>query len=177
MKLAVSGSHNTGKTTLIGDLAEAMPEFAFVDEPYQQLLDEGHVFADLPGHDDFELQLERSIRSVSESEGNTFFDRCPYDIIAYLHALDGSPGFDQNKWLHRVKAAIEDIDLVIFVPIEEPDRMPVPAEEYSDLRRRVDGVLREIVLEDRYNFDVPAIEVSGSPGDRVRQVLEALEIK
>jgi len=177
MKLAVSGSHQTGKTTLIGDLADSLPLFNPVNEPYYQLLEDGHIFSEMPGREDFELQLERSIKSLSESSGNLLFDRCPYDIIAYLLTLEGSPVFDQGKWLKMVEGAIQCVDLVIFVPIEDRDRVPVPASEYAGLRRRVDRELREIVLEDRFDFGVPAIEVTGSTKERVRQVLEAAQLK
>lgn len=177
MKLAVSGAHRTGKTTLVGDLADSLPLFSTVEEPYYQLLEEGHIFAELPDSEDFELQLERSIASLEGVEKNVLFDRCPYDIIAYLITLDGFSESDPERWLQKAKVAIQSIDLVIFVPIEEPDRIPVEDSGYADLRLRVDRELREIVLDDRFDLLVPAIEVQGSPGDRVRQVLAAIRLK
>jgi hypothetical protein len=67
------------------------------------------------------------------------------------------------------------LDLVVFVPIEHPDRMSVPSSGYGRLRRRVDEELQEIVLDDRWDFGVPAIEVVGSPAERAGQVLAYLE--
>ena len=174
MRIAVSGAHDTGKTTLIDALIGSLPRFSAVDEPYYQLEEEGHLFSEMPCIEDFELQLERAIKCILESDGDCLFDRCPFDILAYLIAHDDSDGFDVDVWLPSVRDAMQCVDLVIFVPIEDPDRVTVSASEYRRLRRRVDQELQEIVLEDRWTFGVPAIEVAGSPGERVRQVLAYL---
>lgn len=174
MRIAVSGAHHTGKTTLIDKLIGSLPTFSTVDEPYYLLEEEGHSFAEMPCLEDFELQLERSIKAIVESDGDCLFDRCPSDILAYLIAHDESEGFDINRWLPRVRDAMQQLDLVIFVPIENPDRVSVSASDHWRLRRRVDEELQDIVLEDRWTFGVPAIEVAGPPGERARQALAYL---
>ena len=40
MRIAFSGAHRTGKSTLLAGVAERLPGYATVDEPYR-LLDEG----------------------------------------------------------------------------------------------------------------------------------------
>jgi len=174
MRIAVSGAHHTGKTTLIDELIGSLPTFSAIDEPYYLPEEEGHAFAEMPRLEDFELQLERSIDSIVESEGDCLFDRCPSDILAYLIAHDESERFDVNRWIPMVRKAMQLIDLVIFVPIEDPDRVPVTESAHRGLRRRVDEGLRDIVLEDQWNFGVPAIEVTGPPDERARQVLAYL---
>ena len=63
------------------------------------------------------------------------------------------------------------LDLVMFVPIEHPDRIDPSAIEQPRLRRRADDALREIVVEDTWGFIPDAIEVSGTTDERVNQVL------
>ena len=169
MKIAVSGTHHTGKTTLIAALNEGLPTFEAFEEPYYQLEAEGHTFAESPSQEDFELQLERSIASVLENDGDCLFDRCPADPLAYLTVE--ADGFDLNGWLPRIRPAMAQLDLVIFVPIEDPDRMTVPEWEDPRLRQLVDEELRSTLLDDQWDFGVQAIEVTGSPGERARQVL------
>jgi deoxyadenosine/deoxycytidine kinase len=41
MRIAISGAHGTGKSTLVEMLAERLPGYAVVEELYQLLLDEG----------------------------------------------------------------------------------------------------------------------------------------
>src|SRR5262245_61056219 len=60
VRIAVSGAHGTGKSTLIADLARNLPGYAVAEESYYALLAEGHVFPALPSREDYELMLERS---------------------------------------------------------------------------------------------------------------------
>jgi predicted ATPase len=171
MRIAISGAHLTGKTTLIEELGRALPDYGVVDEPYYLLEEEGHEFAEMPGIEDFELQLERSIGCILDSEDDQLFDRCPADILAYLLTHRESDGFDVEHWLPRVRRAMRRLDLIVFVPIESPDRVVVSDQEEGELRLRVDEELQEIVLADRWDFGVETIEVTGSPRERARQVL------
>lgn len=123
MKIAVAGAHRTGKTTLADILPAASPDFHVVEEPYVQLIEEGHSFSEMPGLSDFELQLERSIESILGADENVVFDRCPYDILAYLLTHEDRLGFDIDRRLPRVLEAVRGIDLIVFVPIENPDRI------------------------------------------------------
>lgn len=175
MRIAVSGAHRTGKTTLIDALVDSLPEFNRVDEPYHLLEDEGHTFPEMPSLDDFEQQLERSIESIGQSEKDCLFDRCPSDLVAYLITHEDSHAFDLDRWLPRVRSALQQLDLVIFVPIEVPDRVTVSDSDHRQLRRRIDDELHSIVLEDRWSFGVPAIQVTGPPSERASQVLAYLE--
>lgn len=174
MKIAVSGSHRTGKTTLIEDLAASFPGFSRFDEPYHQLEEEGHEFAEMPCLADFELQLERSIRTLEESEGDCLFDRCPADILAYLVTHADSAGFDLPGWLPRVREAMQRLDLIVFVPIEEPDRVLVAETDDGGLRQRVHEALEEIVLDDQLAFGIPVVEVTGTGEARARRVLKCI---
>ena len=171
MRIAVSGTHRAGKTTLVEELSRALPTWEVIDEPYYLLAEEGHEFSEMPSLEDFELQLERSIDCIAGSEADTIFDRCPLDILAYLVTHRESGKFDVEDWLPRVRSAMERIDLVVFVPVEDPDRIVVPESEDGGLRERVDEELREILLEDRWEVGVEVLEVTGTPRERVRQVL------
>jgi predicted ATPase len=170
MRIAVSGAHRTGKTTLIAALAEALPGWTVVDEPYCQLEDEGYEMEEMPSVEDFERQLERAIEGLEVSEGDHLFDRCPADIAAYLLTHPDAEGFDLDDWLPRMEAAMAKLDLIVFVPIEEPDRVAIERHEAA-LRRRVDEELREILCNDRWGFGGEVLEVSGPTTARVRQVL------
>ena len=174
MKIAISGAHRTGKTTLLEELGRALPSYVVVAEPYYLLEEEGHEFAEAPALEDFELQLKRSLDLLADSEGDQLFDRCPADFLAYLLTHRDADAFDLRRWLPRVRSAMRQLDLVVFVPLEEPDRILVSDPEDDDLRRRVDEELREILLDDRWDFDVEVIDVTGSPRARARQVLAAL---
>jgi predicted ATPase len=170
MRIAVSGAHRTGKSTLIAELSRALPGYEVLDEPYHLFEEEGHEFAETPSLEDFELQLERSIECIAGSEEDCLFDRCPADLLAYMLTHRESDGFDAGRWLSRVRKAMRQLDLIVFVPVENPDRVASEPEE-DDWRLRVDEELQEILLADRWDFGVKVIEVTGSPRERARQAL------
>jgi predicted ATPase len=175
MRVAISGAHRNGKTTLIEELRRALPTYEAMDEPYRLLEEDGHAFAAMPSLEDFELQLERSIECVSSGKKDQLFDRCPADILAYLVSHPDSDGFDLEHWLPRARGAMRHLELVVFVPVE-PDRA-MDTGRTDRLRGRVDEELREILLEDRWDFGVEVLEVAGSPIERARQVLEHINGK
>lgn len=173
VRIALSGTHAVGKSTLAADLHEALPTYKVIAEPYYELLDEGEVFADNPSVDDFVAQLERSIaRLTSDLAADILCERCPADFLAYLGALRADDSI--REWLVPAGDALNTLDLVVFVPIEQPDRIAgLPRSDR--LRRPVDALLREILIEDSYGFTPPAIAVHGSEDARVKQVLAALK--
>jgi hypothetical protein len=174
MRIAVSGTHFSGKSTLVEELSTALPEYSTVDEPYYLLEEEGHEFAEPPSVEDFELQLERSIQNLEARESNVIFDRCPADLLGYLLTHPDAEAFDLEAWLPRVRLAIETLDLIVFVPIEGRDRIALPRSQDPRFRSQVDEELTDILLENSLGFDVEVIQVTGSPHERVRQVLAHL---
>lgn len=170
MRIAISGSHLVGKTTLCEALAEVLPLYQFFPEPYRLLEEEGHEFGDMPSVDDFELQLERSFQCLQEGGTDAVFDRCPLDVVGYLQTHDDAEAFDLEFWMPRIREHVATLDLVVFVPIEEPDRVAVGRSQ-ARLRARVDEVLGDMILNDAYGLGVEAIEVAGSIDARIRQIL------
>lgn len=170
MHLAVSGSHLVGKTTLAEQLADALPGYRLVPEPYLALVDEGFEFADRPSLDEFEAQLERALEDATEIRDDVIFDRCPLDLLGYLTTHRDRDGFHLDRWLPRIRDAVAGLDLVIFVPIEDDDRIVIPRTE-RPLRAAVDHALREIIVDDCHGFGLEVLEVAGPPDARVRQVL------
>jgi len=171
MRIAVSGTHRAGKSTLVEALSVALPNYDALDEPYHQLEEEGYEFTEVPSIEDFEQQLERSIECIERSESNTIFDRSPADFLGYLLTHSDADAFELSDWLARIQAAVEKLDLIVFVPIEAPDRIVLPRSESRRERLQVNAALIDIVLDDRYGFDVEVMSVTGTPDTRLQQVL------
>lgn len=163
MKIAITGAHGVGKTTLAEKLLEHLADYELIAEPYYQLEELGYEFSEIPNADDFAEQLNYSIKQITASGDNVIFDRCPVDIMAYIEALNGNI----NSMYEKAESAMEDIDLIVFVPIELPDRIAYQKSDYPELRDAVNEILKESV----YDFEIQVIEVKGSLDQRVRQVL------
>jgi predicted ATPase len=175
VRIAISGSHRVGKSTLVEALAEALAGYGTVEEPYHQLAEEGHELAASPSVEDFELQLRRSIEDLRDGDEDVLFDRCPLDLLAYLRVHEDADLVDLDGWLPTVVQAIARLDLVVFVPIEEPDRISLARSEDDEQRRAVDEELRGMLLEDRLGLEVDVVEVTGGVQDRVAQVLSRVD--
>jgi len=171
MRIAISGTHFSGKSSLVEALAEALPQYATVDEPYHLLQEEGYEFAESPSIEDFELQLERAIENLDGAAPNVIFDRCPADFLGYLLSHTDAEAWNLADWLPRIQTAIMKLDLVVFLPLEVPDRIALPLSQDAAYRQRVDDKLQEVILENILDFEVEVLEVSGNLPTRVQQVL------
>ncbi|MBZ9938765.1 ATP-binding protein, partial [Mesorhizobium sp. BR1-1-16] len=152
MRIAVTGTHGSGKTTLIEDFVAAHPAYEAVAEPYWRLAERGALFAAKPTTADFEAQLAESCRLIlDEARGdNVIFDRSPLDFLAYLDITSADEGFEwlpQGRLLTRITRALETLDLILFIPLTEPDEIPHPI-EHPTLRRRVDARLKALIRGD-----------------------------
>jgi predicted ATPase len=172
MRIAISGTHHSGKSTLVEELAAVLSGYLTVDEPYYLLAEEGHEFAEMPSAEDFELQLERSLECLNGSEPDVIFDRCPIDMLGYLLVL--AEDFHLEKWLPRVQPAIDMLDLIVFLPVERRDRIALPPSEDAGFRLDVDQKLKEILLDDSLDLGMEVLEVTGTLHERVKQVIAYL---
>jgi molybdopterin-guanine dinucleotide biosynthesis protein len=162
MRVAVAGTHRTGKTTLVEALAAQLPDHDLVAEPYHALEDDGHEFSDPPTVEDFELQLRHSLAALAEPRPHAIFDRSPLDLVAYLQVLDDD--LDLEPWLDDLRTAMRSLDLVIVLSAHEDRR----------LRARVDERLATLLLDDPFGLDTPTLEVAGTVEQRVERVLRVL---
>lgn len=175
MRIAISGSHRVGKSTLLDALSAALPGYATLAEPYHSLEEEGYEFSDPPSLEDFEAQLQRSINDFSEGEAKVVFDRCPADFLAYLATHEDADDLELDEWLPRARKAIETLDLILFVPIEARDRIAFsPSDDEGPARSDVDEKLREILLDNPFELAVEVLEVAGDPETRFRTALQRI---
>jgi predicted ATPase len=170
LRIAFSGTHRSGKSTLIEHVAELLPRYTTVLEPYHLLEEEGYEVAEEPSIDDFEAQLEKSIASLEENGDDVLFDRCPVDILAYLVTHEDADSFDVDDWLDRIVDSMKTLDLVVFVPIEAVDRIALPSYENREQRRAVHEKLEELLVDDALGVGVEVLRVEGAVRRRVEQV-------
>jgi predicted ATPase len=171
LRLGISGSHATGKSTLVAELRPALPQWIFVEEAYVYLLDEGEEFGATPTIDDIEAQLRRSIHLIGSIPGSdVVFERCPVDYLAYLTALRADTAA-LGYWFQESRDALASLDALVFVPLEQPDRISAGSDDLPKLRRAVDRHLRQGLVEDSWGLGLTVYECHGSPAGRVAQVV------
>ncbi|AKQ66062.1 hypothetical protein A176_002974 [Myxococcus hansupus] len=176
MRIAVTGSHRVGKSTLIDLLGEELEGYRLAEEPYLLLEEEGYEFATPPSLEDFveQLRFSAELLHAEKDARDILFDRCPVDFLGYLQAHEDAEAFDLEEWLPRVRSAVQTLDLIVFVPIDAPDRIRLRAREDIHMRTAVDEALCRVLLDDPYELGVEVLTVHGSADARVKQVLERL---
>ena len=176
MRIAISGTHCSGKTTLVEELSAHLPAYEVVHEPYHLLVGDGYEFNHPPSLQDFEAQLQRSLEELHAGRANALFDRCPFDILAYISAHDDGEAFELDDWLPRLRSAVQALDFIVFVPIEEPDRLACVLEDEDDgeYRGRVDEKLRELLVYDTLDIGVEVLVVEGTTQQRARAALRRM---
>jgi hypothetical protein len=174
MRIAFSGTHYTGKSSLIKALHKELPEYEVFEEPYWILSEMGRIFFHPPTVEEFEQQLDCSIDLIKKSSKNALFDGSPIDFLAYAMVI--SDEFYSGEWEAKIAKAMKSLDLVVFLPIENPDRILIPASEDKDLRSMVDEKPRELILEDSLEIvTTKVLEVKGSLSERLKQICSQIK--
>lgn len=176
MRIAICGTHYAGKTTLAEDLVEHYPDFELVEEPYHLMEEDGHYFSSPPALEDFEDQLRYSLKLISQSSENSIFDRSPLDFVAYALSHYDADNFDVDEWRIKLVAAVEQLDLIIFVPLDENHEIDLPASEDRELRQNVDEKLRQILVDDSFDLGLSVLEVFGDRHERLQMVLQYISM-
>jgi hypothetical protein len=175
VRIAFSGSHRVGKTTLVERLAELLPSYATVDEPYYLLEEEGYELAEQPSLEDFEAQLARSLAALDEAGRDVLFDRCPVDVLAYLLEHEDATAFDPDDWLEQIRNAVHTLDLVVFVPIEEADRIALAPHQDVEHRRAVHDRLHDLLIDEAL-VDVEVLTIGGDVRARTDQIMARIAL-
>lgn len=178
MRIVVSGTHASGKSTLLADLAARHPEYRILPDPFEEMRDDAvsELDADL-----FERQLRISAKRLTAlpndgEDGVVLAERGPIDFLAYLLALDrlrrpGRSAGDLGAAIEWTRAAAAHIDVLVVLPID--DGIRVDDEEDPELRDEADQMLRELA-EDGDLSGARTIEVSGTPEARLAQLEEVI---
>lgn len=179
MRIAVSGTHCSGKSTLIEDFIAVHRDYLHEPEPYEWL--NGEFVSDEPTTDDFLRQLEISVEHLRAFEpgANVIAERSPIDFLAYLLALTdlGRTGRDCEMIATAAELAatgLAHLDLLVVLPLNARDGIVALESEDLELREAMNDHLLDIISTDPYAFFGNAapriIEIHGTRDRRLRML-------
>lgn len=179
MRIAISGTHSSGKSTLIDDFLAAHRDYLHEPEPYEWLEEIG---AEEPSADDFYRQLEISVdRWRSHDRGaKVIGERSPLDFLAYILALNDLERSGRDCELiasaaELAASGLANIDLLVLLPLEEREGLTPHPSEDLELREAMNERLLDLVTTDPYSLiRMRVIEVTGSREQRLRLVERAI---
>jgi len=155
MRIAISGTHFMGKSTLIDDFLKVHPDYRSEMEPYYKLQEEKPMELSLePSLDDLLEQLDYSIQQLNQcaNEKNVIFDRCPVDCIAYAMCIAEKDSVDINdseisERFDDVKEALNQLDMIVFLPITKEHLIEYP-EENPAYRKLADKYFKKLYRDE-----------------------------
>ncbi|GAA2453558.1 AAA family ATPase [Agromyces soli] len=179
MRIVVSGTHASGKSTLIGDLLAERPGFAHLGDPFE--LVDGAL--DEPDAGTYAEQLlATAVRLRAHPAGDDLVaERGPIDFLAYLSALDVLRRGGRSRALFErgyalTGAAMQEVDLLVVLPLEHRDPIEVGEDEDPELREAMDDALLELVDDpDLVAPPTRVVELSGDREARLRALLAVLD--
>ena len=194
MRIAVSGSHSLGKSTVVNDWVASRNDYVREEEPYRVLGLQGPYeirFREASTRLQNGIQLFYSIGRVhryATSDQRVIFDRAPVDYLAYSQytANQGLTDIDDafvRSMLPAVREALDHLDILAFVP--QSEAWPVAMENDGirpvdqSYRSEVDALFKQIYREGRFDIfplkNGPMLmELVGPPDQRLQQLSEAV---
>ena len=190
MKIALIGSHNTGKSTLIDQFLKQWPMYKKPEKTYRDIIKEKNIKLNKEASAESQRAildaLVDEVQNASTSEDKfIIFDRCPIDNIAYSlwHYRKETPGFDENYIMDckTIAAfAMKHIDVMFYLPVRK--EIPLTPREGREIdetyREEIDNIYNAMVLSYERNTgaffpkeDSPAvIRLDGPPDLRLPQI-------
>jgi len=195
MRIAISGSHSLGKSTIVNDWVALHPSFAREEEPYRALALHGPyeiLFRDASTKLQNGIQLYYNISRIHRYANPTddvIFDRAPIDYLAYSQYTANKRTTDINdafveSMVSAVRESLDHLDILAFVPksAEWPVEMESDGIRPVDhaYRDEVDAIFKQIYREGRYNA-MPEnnrphfVELCGPRQQRMEQLQAAID--
>ena len=195
MRIAISGSHSLGKSTVVNDWVAKNPGFTREEEPYRALSLHGPyeiLFRDQSTKLHNGIQLYYNISRVHRycaSSDDVIFDRAPVDYIAYSQYTANQGSSDINdafveSMIPAVRESLDRLDILAFVPKSQVGPVEMQADgirpidhEYRD---EVDAIFKQIYREGRFGV-MPQknpphfIELFGARQQRLDQLQQAID--
>src|SRR6185437_4902767 len=176
MRVGISGTHGTGKTTLAQALCAHLPGHVLAEELYYLLEEEGYEFSFPPSLEDYRALLARSVRSLAmpPMPPGVVFDRTPLDYLAYMAASGANPEDEADA--AALRPALASLDLLVITLITPETEQVLPTADMPRLRTQMNDALLELVYDNPLNAwgDIPVLELNGPLDSRLKTVLTAL---
>lgn len=184
MKICLTGSHGTGKTTLMKELQNFLPYYDIQIESLTRKAVGDASKVNFGTVDESErLIAEAYMNSFLNASKNFIASRHMLDVLAYSLYLNKKNKNIDLLTIEDIENKIEQIirekifDLVFYIPIEFALPDVALGEEFregqSDLnyQKEVDLIIQYLL----WKYDIPYIKLTGNLNQRIEQFLREIE--
>jgi len=157
MRIALIGSHCTGKSTLVENFLKQWPMYKRPEKTYRDIIKEQKLNINKEGDKQSQKAIlnalidEVQIASTSDHK-HIIFDRCTVDNIAYSlwHYAKDTPGFTVEYIIDSKTIAalsLKHLDVIFYIPVRK--EIPITPKEGRDLdlvfREEIDNIFDSLV--------------------------------
>lgn len=195
MRISVSGTANTGKTTLVNNFTEVWPNYTSVKFSYREKL-KSLTHSKSCTQETQWMILNSMIDEMQshESSEHVIYDRCPLDNLVYsLWAFDKGDGdIDQafiDKCIPLVRESMKFIDIAFFIPLTKASPIAIvdngTRETDPVYIDEIDNLFKALINQYHHNMertqffpkdDCPGIiEIFGRPQERIYLIKQYLD--
>jgi hypothetical protein len=187
-RIAVSGSHSTGKSTLIAAFVDLRRQYLHEPEAYETLADDvALTSSEGPSPDGLQSLLDYTIAAVSRQgpDACVIFERSPVDYLAYAAACRDawSAPFTREflaAAVPAVRSSLRHLDLIALLPVSDAGPIRPRRDEDERFRKRVGDKLRRALIDDEYDLlddrDLPrVVELSPLPARQITELMRLTE--
>ena len=189
MRIAISGTSNVGKTTLLQDFLKEWPSYSTPAGSYRDGIKEGEHSKSTDKDTQWKILNFMIDQLISSSKGdNIVYDRSLLDNIVYsMWMFDKGEGDIDGKFIKKcielVKESIKFYDVIFFIPITKVS--PIEAKKDGSREtdpfyiKEIDSIFKAIAYDWNENAeskfcdpkDRPAlIEIFGKPHERIEMI-------
>lgn len=198
MRICISGTANTGKTTLIKDFLEKWGNYSTPSASYRDVLKSGNYPHSKKCNKDGQWAIINHMIDELQKYGkddNVIFDRGPLDCLVYtLWAYEKkSSNINKafiDKMIPLVKESLKHIDLIFFLPITKTSPVDIVEDGKRDTDpvyiEEIDNIFKALFYQYQHNLgktpffdadDCPAIiEIFGDPEERIMLIQQYLDL-
>jgi nicotinamide riboside kinase len=171
-RIALVGASSTGKTTVYNLLKEHLPTYRFVNESTRTVAEYGFPINE-QGTDATQLAISSFHLQALLDPAYTVFDRSYMDLVVYTSLLKEVSEHTFN-FINSIYEQVKySYTHYIYFPIEFDAVVDGVRSVDEDWRQSVDQEFYENLKE----LNIPYLQVTGTPKDRVSQILNFIKTK
>jgi predicted ATPase len=152
MRIAISGTQNSGKSTLVRAFLQKWPMFGTPAKTYRDVLEENKLEHSSNTNEETQLLILDWMLKTQESipkDANIIYDRCPWDNLAYTLVANS---YDQISdevaaaSISLVRESMKHLDIIFWLPYD--NEIKVVDDGVRDVNiehlNEVDGVFAQL---------------------------------
>ena len=199
MRIAISGTANQGKSTLINDFLANWPMYKIGGNSYRDYIKKNKSPHSKKTNKETQwkyLNLIIDDLQKFNKDDYVIFDRCALDNLVYsLWACDKQVGRIDDKFIEKcipiVKESYKHLDILFFLPITKAALVPIvengTRETDETYVKEIDALFKSMMQQYQHNLgrtpffpadDCPGmIEIFGTPEERIGMVKWYIDVE